>query len=93
MEAACFAGPEQEPVHRGPPDPDAAVSEPGHGERSNSQLLFNVSRYRNKVTFGLAVQVWLLASVLLTLYIVSKSVLLTLVVSKSVLLNLIDTIV
>ena len=31
-------------------------------------VLFQVSRYRNKVNFGLAVQVWLSTSVLLTLY-------------------------
>ena len=29
---------------------------------------FSVSRYRNKVPFGLAVQVWLLTSVFLTLH-------------------------
>ena len=39
----------------------------GHGERSRSQLLFKVSRHRNKVKFGLAVQVWLLSRILLTL--------------------------
>ena len=32
-------------------------------------VTFSVRRYRNKVNFGLAVQVWLLTSVLLTLYI------------------------
>ena len=31
-------------------------------------VTFSGSRYRNKVNFGLAVQIWLLTSVLLTLY-------------------------
>ena len=35
--------------------------------RTALTVTIQVSRYRNKVNFGLAVQVWLLASVLLTL--------------------------
>ena len=52
----------------------------GHGERSRLQLLFElISRYRNNVNFGLAVQVWLLTSVKKCINdtIESRSVLLT----------------
>ncbi len=40
----------------------------GQGERSRSRVLFKLAGTGTKVNFGLAVQVWLLTTVLLTLF-------------------------